>query len=289
MSTAKNPVGLSVIDAGRHVAVTMLQVGMALFTIAAGTDLLFAVLDGRGWLTATEGIILASLGTLGILRPRATAALLLPRGRVLLLAGAFVAVGALDFGLQTRYAEVAPAIVWVAVIVSAPLWVAVALTLSVGGYLADVALQGHSLSWMLVGGGQVMVANQVIDLLANAGAALVFVMLLRRFIAGVPASIEDVRAGGSSGTPQLALAARPRPPELQRADPLDLIRVLTAAERGVLDRLADGESPKQVAHALTVAVTTVRSHIASAKRKTGARTVEQLVAIYAEGTHERSG
>jgi DNA-binding CsgD family transcriptional regulator len=272
--------------AGHQVAVATLQVGMALFALAAVSDLLFAVIDGATWTTVVEGAALASFGALGLLRPEIAAGLLRPRGRVLVPIGVFVAVGAVEFGLQMQYAEVAPAIVWVAVIVASRPWVALALALSIGGYLTDVAVQGHSLSWMLTGGGQVMVANQVVDLLANAGAALVLVGLLRRFIAGAPASIRAVRMGAPSLTAQLALAAGPRPAELPRADPLALTRELTAAERGVLVGLAAGRSAKQIAHELTVALSKVRSHIASAKRKTGARTIEQLVAIFSEASHE---
>jgi DNA-binding CsgD family transcriptional regulator len=49
----------------------------------------------------------------------------------------------------------------------------------------------------------------------------------------------------------------------------------------VLELLAAGRAPKQVARELSVTLATVRSHIAAGKRKTGSRTVEQLVATYA--------
>ena len=56
---------------------------------------------------------------------------------------------------------------------------------------------------------------------------------------------------------------------------------LTQSERRVLTLLAQGLAPKQAAWELHVAISTVRSHIASAKRKSGARTLQQMVGAFA--------
>jgi len=70
---------------------------------------------------------------------------------------------------------------------------------------------------------------------------------------------------------------------------------LTASERRVLTLLAHGMAPKQAAWELHVAISTVRSHIAAAKRKSGARTLQQLVGAFAtadlpaEPSAERTG
>jgi DNA-binding NarL/FixJ family response regulator len=56
---------------------------------------------------------------------------------------------------------------------------------------------------------------------------------------------------------------------------------LTRSERRVLTLLAEGLAPKQAAWELHVAISTVRSHIASAKRKSGARTLQQMVGAFA--------
>jgi DNA-binding CsgD family transcriptional regulator len=61
----------------------------------------------------------------------------------------------------------------------------------------------------------------------------------------------------------------------------DAMRSLTRSERRVLGLLAQGLAPKQAAWELHVAISTVRSHIAAAKRKTGARTLQQLVGEFA--------
>jgi DNA-binding NarL/FixJ family response regulator len=60
--------------------------------------------------------------------------------------------------------------------------------------------------------------------------------------------------------------------------------LLTLSQRGVLELLAQGLAPKQAAWERRVAISTVRSHIAAAKRKTGARTLHQLVGAFVEHT-----
>jgi DNA-binding NarL/FixJ family response regulator len=66
------------------------------------------------------------------------------------------------------------------------------------------------------------------------------------------------------------------------ADPRALLASLTDAELRVATLLADGLAAKQIAVELAVGLSTVRTRIASAKRKTGARTLEQLAGIVAQ-------
>lgn len=54
-------------------------------------------------------------------------------------------------------------------------------------------------------------------------------------------------------------------------------RGLTAAEQGVLEGIADGCSPKDIAERQSVSLSTVRSHIASLRGKTGNDTVYALL------------
>ena len=56
---------------------------------------------------------------------------------------------------------------------------------------------------------------------------------------------------------------------------------LTEAEAEVVRLLASGLAPKQIAHMRGVALSTVRSQLKRAKRKTGARTLAEL-ARYAD-------
>jgi DNA-binding NarL/FixJ family response regulator len=52
---------------------------------------------------------------------------------------------------------------------------------------------------------------------------------------------------------------------------------LTAREMEVVQRIADGDSSKRIAQRLNISSKTVESHRAAAMRKTGARTIAQLV------------
>ncbi len=266
-------------------AVAALRVGFGLMTIAAASDTMFALIDGGGLLAGIEGVLLTAIAVSGLLRPETAARLLRPPGRVVIAAALFALAGAFDWGIQSHFSEVAPAIVWIAVIVSSPPWIVACVLVSAAGYLLDLLLKGHSLAWALTPTGRELVVNQWVDLAANAGAVLVLVVLLRRFTVGVPSSLAAARAGGTAITPALAAAVRDEPVALlPRADAASLIALLTDAEHKVLVLLRDGLVPKQAALELSVTVATVRSHIAAAKRKTGARTIEQLVGIYAQAT-----
>lgn len=76
---------------------------------------------------------------------------------------------------------------------------------------------------------------------------------------------------------------------VQRADELRPVRTpsprvrmekLTQAELEVLDALADGLSPKEVALERGTSVATVRTQIKMAKKKAQARTLNELVAVF---------
>lgn len=279
-----------VVAARNGVALAVLQIGMGLLAAAALSDWLFAAADGTGGaLTMLEGLLFTSAGVAGVARPDAAARLLRTRTRVLLPILAYAAIGAFDSSLQTHYAEVAPALIWVAAVVSSPSWVGVCVLVSAFGYAVDLVLAGHPVAWLAGGGGHgLLLVNQIVDLAANAAVMLLMVSLLRRFLAGAPRELDLVSRGGPSLTPQLALAAGAGgPAQLGRADSRALVDTLSAAERTVLGHLATGLAPKQAARELGVSLATVRTHVAAAKRKTGARTVEQLVAIFTEASVER--
>jgi DNA-binding CsgD family transcriptional regulator len=90
------------------------------------------------------------------------------------------------------------------------------------------------------------------------------------------ARLADVRKGEPSLTPALGSAIRGTP-MLPAATPARR-ESLSAAERNVVDKLADGMTAKQIADGSGRSIYTIRSHIRSAKGKTGARTIAQLVA-----------
>jgi DNA-binding CsgD family transcriptional regulator len=281
-----NPLGAAA-QATNEVAVAVIRVGFGLMAAVAASDLLFAALARANATTLAIGALFTAAAAVGLLYPDAAARLLCRRGRALWPAVLFAAVGALDPGVQIHYPEVASAIVWIAVITSSTGIVGLCVALSAAGYIADLAIQGHTAAWLLNGPGRDLIANQVIDLTANAGGMLLLIAILRWFVGTAPQRIAEVHRGGRSLTPQLALAARGSRLALPRADPFALTERFTTSERNVLALLATGRSPKQAARDLVVSLATVRSHLASAKRKCGARTLDQLVAIYTEATLEQ--
>lgn len=143
-------------------------------------------------------------------------------------------------------------------------WLCVA-TLCVG-YAGVVLLVESSLRELVRDGD---LGDLVGALLAYPLTALVLLTLRRRyirFVTGAPVMIEQIRQEGGVQLP--ALPGR-----------FDL--GLTRAERRVVDALAKGWAPKQMAHRWGVADATIRTHIRHAKRKTGARTIPELVALTA--------
>jgi DNA-binding CsgD family transcriptional regulator len=106
--------------------------------------------------------------------------------------------------------------------------------------------------------------------------------LYTRFVADADANLDAIRRGAPTLTPALGhavLLGSGRPPRLLPA-PSPLAE-LSQAEARVVEGLAKGIRPKQLAHAWGVSLPTIRKHIRLAKRKTGALTLPELAAMTA--------
>lgn len=268
-------------DAG--LAEAVLRAALAFAAIVAATSCVSALLLGAGPRVAVEGLLLLAIAGIGVARVDVAARLLRPNGRCVVVAGLFGLAGILDPGLYEHYTGIAGIPMAIAAFVSSARWVAICVAVSTAAYLCALALDGSTLAWMVGDGGEVIV-GQLVNFAGTAAACLLVVGVLRRVLASSPQRLAAVRAGGPSLTPQLALAARGGAGValLPPAEPRILIAGLTHGERDVLALLASGRVPKQAAGDLVIALATVRSRISSAKHKTGARTLDQLVAMYAE-------
>ncbi len=212
-----------------RLATSSLRVGLALMAASAAADTTFAILAGADAALVLDGALIALAAFAGVLRPARAASLLRPRGRIVLVAAVFVGLGGLQPGLQTHYADTAMTIAWLAAIVASPRWVLASVAVCVAGAIGDQAAAGHSLQWMLNGAGQDTLVNEIVDLCASAALVFAAISLLRRSIAGAPASLAATRSGGPSLTPQLAAAVRAEPIDLLgRADPAALVEPLTS-------------------------------------------------------------
>lgn len=90
-----------------------------------------------------------------------------------------------------------------------------------------------------------------------------------------------VRLRENASPPMAAVAAARDPP----SEPAPAGRTpLTPAELRVVALLANGRAPKQICGDLGIALSTVRSHLKAAKRKTRTRTLTELVGLFV--THD---
>ena len=225
-----------------------------------------------------EPLALALVGTVAIWRIAPTTRLLRRRGVMVAIASAAVAVGALQPNIPTNGVVEIAAVAGAAVVASASVLIA-CLAICLFGVVLDPLIAGHSLPAVL---GSDRFVNDTVSLALNGAGAYSLVVILRRTLIQAPDSLAGVRAGAPAMTAQLAAAVRAVAlAALPRADPRDLVALLSPAEQRVVRLLAYGMAPKQAARELGVALPTVRAQIAGAKRKTGARSIEQLVGLLA--------
>jgi DNA-binding CsgD family transcriptional regulator len=268
------------------VAAAAARGALAMFAVTSSTDAAFAAASGGDAVVVLDGVVLAVLATSGIRRAASLARLLRPRGRIVLPV-ALLPIAGVAPEFQHAYGNTVFAAICLAAVVASPAWVGTCVAISVFGFVGDRALQGYSVHWLVLGGGQADLLNYAVDVVVYAIVMLGAIRILRDSLTGATADLARTRAGADSLTPELAAAVR-KPPTglLGRADPVALVERLSVSERRLVALLADGLAPKQAARELHIAMPTVRSHIAAAKRKTGARTLEQLVALVAEAQHE---
>lgn len=278
----------AVAAAGDHLALVSLRIGLLLLAIVTAADATLAVADDAGLPLITVGALIVLLALAGARLPRAAGKVLRPRGRMILLAILLATLGLALRGLHARYSDVEFGLACVAAIVCAPLWVLGFVVASALGIALDDVAAGHTLGWIATGPGQAELVNASSIMLAGAVVWVGVIWVLRHTVVNAPLALQQVRRGAArSLTPRLASAVRGEPAGLlMRGDATAIVEPLSAAERRVLTLLATGLAPKQAARRLDLAVATVRSHIATAKRKTGARTLEQLVGLFAEAEHD---
>lgn len=129
-------------------------------------------------------------------------------------------------------------------------------------------------------------------LLGYPSAALVGLGLVRvfaRYLADVDPILEALRKGAPALTSALTQAIERGPAPLALPPAPSPLTSLTPTERRVVQALAGGSTPKQLAHVWGVSLTTVRTHIRHAKRKTSARTLAELSAMAAYADRQQPG
>ncbi|MEA2129191.1 MAG: Bacterial regulatory protein luxR family [Solirubrobacteraceae bacterium] len=121
-------------------------------------------------------------------------------------------------------------------------------------------------------------------LLGYPCAALIglgLVSLFTRFLDRVPQTLEALRNGVPALTPALTHAVERGPRPCPQLPPPSPASGLTPTERRVVEGLAEGSAPKEIAYRWGVSIATIRTHIRHAKRKTRARTLSELAGMAA--------
>jgi DNA-binding CsgD family transcriptional regulator len=183
---------------------------------------------------------------------------------------------ALDGGANSALLDVPMPLVWLAAIVaSARLTIATGVTVALAFLGASLAA-GLTPSELVSGSHSYGVITNALDAPLLAVAGILLAGTFRALLARGDAWLEHVRRGALASTPAIGKL-------ILGQDPLLLLpgtsSTLTDSERAVVDMLAEGLAPKEIAALRGTKESTVRFQIKQAKKKTGTRTINQLVAI----------
>lgn len=206
------------------------------------------------------------------------------RWTVVLVAGLSVGTIMVTGGFDSLLKAEANWLAWAApVLLGTGASLAVAAILSSGLLLAFL-LGGMSLSAIISGSERYTAVTDILNPLIIVMAALAVTGVFRLVLAHAEPRLGRARRGeGVSspamrallvGQPVLALpvgeAEGPKTGRSARLSP---------AERDIVERLASGQTPQQIARVRKVRDDTVYDQIGSAKRKAGAKTIEHLIAL----------
>jgi DNA-binding CsgD family transcriptional regulator len=161
---------------------------------------------------------------------------------------------------------------------------AVAAVMS-GGLLTALLAAGMAPSSIITGPHRYIAVTDILNPFVVVLLALVVTGVFRLVLQNAVPTLWRARQGdqpGSSPGMRALLAGAPvlaLPAGEVISSPLPPSAPLSAAERDILERLANGQTPQQIALARRVRDDTVYAQIGSAKQKAGAATIEHLVAL----------
>ncbi len=251
--------------------------------VASGSFVLAATsLGGDPLRRLAVGAVFVVGATLALWRRAAVCSALRARPWLVVVAGVVLLGVALVDGVDGPYVSVTETVIGIAAVVAGPRLVWLCVAALEAGYGAAVlgSRSPGSLGGVLG------------EMLAYPFVALVVVglaNLYKRFLGRADETLAAFRSGAPALTAALTRAVElgtvRRVAELRA--PSAPLSCLSGEERGVVEELAGGRRPKQVALAWGVSLATIRKHIRHAKRKTGAQTLPELAAITARGERPR--
>jgi DNA-binding CsgD family transcriptional regulator len=273
----------------RELSLRVLTITLAVMLWLSAGSVALAAADGLGEHPARRfsiglGLVVAAVVALWQ-RERVCAALRLRPQLVFCVAVLQLGAAAADGLLDGPYVAVSVTAIGLAALAARARTVWACVGVLVGGYVSLLALQQPPADIWRDG----QVARVLGDVLAYplvAVLCLALTALFGRYVSRVDDVLDEFREGAPALTSALTLAVqRGRTfPELPSPRP----QPLTASERRVVDALARGMVPKQIARDFGVSLATVRTHIRNAKRKIGARTLSELVRVAAQAHHRRT-
>lgn len=203
------------------------------------------------------------------------------RVTALTLALANAATVASTGGIDSPVLAVCMYVGWIAsVVVGARAVILTSLTIGCS-MLAGYLLAGNSFSEILSEPYRYVALTNAVLPIVTGMVGLLLAGVINSIFNGLPETIAGLRRGAGATTTAMTALFRGEPVLLlpPSTRPAAVAARLTAAEREVVALLADGHHPKQIAQKRDVAISTVRSQIKAAKRKTGSRTIEQLIVV----------
>jgi len=258
----------------------VMAAGLALSLWVACGSFALALVDGLGPNPTRRfgiGLLLVCAGVAVLLMRSAVCARLRARPWLTILAaGLLLAVIAVDGIVGSPYVAVSLTPIGITVIVARARTVWLCVSALMAGY-AFVVLAGHTPAQLSRDGQLGTVAGALVGYPVTGILLLGLRRRFTRFVDRIEPTLGAIRDGSPASTPALARALRADRIELTPAPPL--APVLTPTERRVVEGLATGLTAKQLAFNWGVSINTVRSHISSAKRKTGARTLRELAGM----------
>lgn len=259
-----------------HTAVTsVLRVICVLGVANASVMSVVTVIAGRTPLALAGAI--AWVAVWWLLREHAYALIEHVRRRpwlLIVIGTAGVAPIAIDGGLESTLTTQALWLTWVAAVtLSSRATLAMAAAMAVVTAFA-LAAAGMSVDELVAGPKRFQATLLIFNPIVVAFAGLALVGVFRHILNSAGAALEAVHRGGPASTAAMTRVLHREPPRLLEAAPPE---PLTDAERAVIAMLRDGLLPKQIAMKRGTSLATVRTQIKHAKRKSGARTLNDLI------------
>lgn len=282
---------------------SLMRIALAFGLLNACVPLLVAIVGREPPLTVALGIAWVLAWWIAILRVQTLRSILVhPTARWLLAvlcAAATATTIHLSGGLESPIANGANWIGWAAtVVVSWRTALGMSGVLSAGTTFAFLLDRG-SVSALLQPDDRYVVVTGMFNPPIIVLVALALAGVFHSVIASAPGTLWHLRRGAPASSPGLTavLRAEPRPalaapdpvmadsaqgpPAEERlaADSRPVSVVLTREERQVIDLLADGLVPKEIARLLQRSPDTIYNRIKAAKEKVNANTIEHLIAL----------